>query len=170
MRMLSAHCGLRIQEPPLNSDVSFRAAARNLIRLINQRTTKSNQHLPCLLQELMNPFLDLRCDHRLRPPAMGAGQSRCGPEQAADQRPFPIDLAPGVSQVRTTQRRQRRLVHCLALDRQPSHLFAGGRHRPAAVMTAGNAFEGGNALAKKADFLVVSGHRSLLCWKSQGGN
>ena len=40
----------------------------------------------------------------------------------------------------------------LALDRQPRHLLAGSRHRPAAVVTAGDALEGGDALAEEADF------------------
>ena len=106
----------------------------------------------------MYPLLDLRLYHHLRLPAMGTGQSRRGPEQAADQRTFSIDLATFVTQMRTTQLNQRRLMLRLALDRQPRHLLAGSRHRPATVVTAGEALEGGDAFAVEVDFLVVSSH------------
>jgi len=118
----------------------------------------SNQHLPSLPQELMHSLLDLRRDHLCRPPAMGTGQPWRRSEQTADQRSLRVDLAPLVTQVRTTQVGQCRLMLFLALDRQPCHLLAGSRYRPAAIVTAGDTLEGGNALAKKTDLLVVSGH------------
>ena len=123
-----------------------------------QRASKLNQHLPRLSQELVYTLLDLRLYHHLRLPAMGTGQSRRGPEQAADQRTFSIDLATFVTQMRTTQFGQRRLMFRFALDRQPRHLFAGGRHRSAAVVTTGYAFKGWDALPEEVDFLIVSCH------------
>ena len=110
----------------------------------------------------MYPLLDLRLYHHLRLPAMGTGQSRRGPEQAADQRTFSIDLATFVTQMRTTQLNQRRLMLRLALDRQPRHLLAGGRHRPTAVVTAGDALEGGDAFPEETDFAVVACHRRIM--------
>ena len=65
----------------------------------------------------MYPLLDLRINQQIRPPAMGTGQSWRGPEQAAYQRPLPVNLAPGIAQVRTTQVGERRLMLRLILDR-----------------------------------------------------
>lgn len=121
-------------------------------------TPTLNQDLARRREKRLNLPLQIRVDHRRGPSALRAGEPRRGPEQAADQRPLRVDLTTFFSQMRTTEIGKRRLMFRVALDGKPRHFLAGRGHRSAAIVTTGEALEGGDAPSKKADFLIIAGH------------
>lgn len=94
-----------------------------------------------LLKKTVDLLLYLRINQHLRPLAIRAGESWRRSEQAADQRAFCIDLASIVTKVRAAQIGKRRLMLLVAFCWKPCHLFGGGGHWPAAVVTTGIALE-----------------------------
>lgn len=107
-------------------------------------------------------LLKARINHRLWPLPVWAGKTwRCA-KQPADQRTLGVHLAPLLAEVRTTQTGQRRLMLFAGLDREPCHLFAGGGHRPAAIMTSWLAFKRRNTVPEKPDLLTDSRHVEYL--------
>ena len=106
----------------------------------------------------MNFFLDVRIDHDLRPPAVGTEQLRCGAKQATDQGALFIHFTAIFSQMRAAQIGQRRIAFLCAFIRQPRHLLSRGRHRAAAIVTAGYAGKLGYPPSEKSDFLAIACH------------
>jgi len=68
-----------------------------------RRLADSNEHLARIQQKMIDLPLYLWIGHQFRPIAIGAGETRCSDEQAADQRPFPVGLAAIFSRVWTVQ-------------------------------------------------------------------
>ena len=104
----------------------------------------SDQYLACLRVKEVDPLLNAWVDHPLGSTAIRTGESRRGSEQTTDQRALIVDLTTILAKVRAVQVGKRCRMLRFAFDRQPCHLFTGGRHRPAAIVTAGLAFEGWN--------------------------
>lgn len=119
---------------------------------------QSDQHLTSGVKKLMNFFLDLGVNHDFRTPAVWADQLRCGSKQAANQRALFIYFAAVFPQMGTTQVGKREIVLRRAFSRQSCHFVGGGRHRTAAVMTAGYALERRYPSPEKFYFLAIAGH------------
>lgn len=89
----------------------------------------------------MNLLLDFRIDHDLGSHPVWAGEAWRGAEQATDQRPFRVNLAAILAQVRAAVIGKGRRMRCLALDRKPRHLIGRSGDRPAAVVATGFALK-----------------------------
>jgi len=114
--------------------------------------------MPRRFKKFMDLSFDFRIDHNLGAHTIWTGKAWRGAKQAADQRPFCIDLASSLAQVRATEIGKGRRMRLFALNGEPGHFIGRGGYRPAAVVTAGLAGKGGNALPKKFYFLLVVGH------------
>jgi hypothetical protein len=75
--------------------------SRAIVDWLSRRT--SYEHLSRARKELMNLLLRSCVDHIHRPPAIRARQARCRPEEAADKRTFPVNLATMLTQMRAAQ-------------------------------------------------------------------
>ena len=122
--------------------------------------TASYKHLSRTREEVMNLLLGSGIDHVHRPFAVGAKQTRCGPEKAANQWPLAVYITAVLTQVRTTQFGKRFGMFGFGLDRQPCHLFRRGRHRSATVVATDDAAECRNASAQFVNFPIIGTHEA----------
>lgn len=119
---------------------------------------RSNEHLSIAHKESIDLLFYYRFNHHIRTIAVRASKTRCCSEQAADQRPFRIDLASTASKVGAAQIGKCGLMLRDIFDRKSCNFFGGGGYRPAAIVTSGAALEGWNMLAEKPDFSAIFCH------------